>query len=278
MQLSRFAYQSSSSKRSALPRKPLLPTGSKARNEVKVSRPGVSTERKQVSTSSSWELELPKLLKCVCCSFQWTTKKTARQKKAHLEKCAKKHGIAQDTLQHLVCSASTSALQASLVPSTDVGRTQVHDENITLMNSIVPSEPSRQGKRKQAITTVKSLQETRQAILGKARTILSSSVQPRVEVQGVDQRSPCIEPDDTEPTRQFGESILARRNHFSAQAKETLPESMEVPAATQAFSKSALRGIGSTRNRMFEAYLEASSGTPNIDSGTVSICHLSTFT
>ena len=229
MQLSRFAYQSSSSqpnpvRRSAPP--PSIPNCARPKAQAEPTPRGPS------------DAQLSNLSKCVCCSLQWTTKKTVQQKKMHIEQCAKKQGIADDTLLALV-NKETNASTSSPVGN-NAG------ENATLMRDIVSAETSKKGRRKQVIGTVRSLPETRRSILGRAKDILG-----QIELSNVCDDRLGTTVDDNEPTQQFGKSTLACRNPSKSHSKMDI----EPPGATQPFSESALC---KRTSRMFDAYMEAS--------------------
>ena len=93
------------------------------------------------------------------------------------------------------------------------------------MDSVVPVKKS---KRQQVLPTVRSLPETRDGILGRARDILG----------------PSNGQADPQSTQQFGQSALACRNthHPKRPALLDVTKSAEGPPSTQPFGASSLRG------------------------------------
>ncbi|KAL4081633.1 hypothetical protein V8B97DRAFT_62498 [Scleroderma yunnanense] len=241
MRLSRFACQSSSSQPNSLHRRTSIPSSLFSRSNARVEPTQIS---KPVSRGPS-DAQLSKIIKCVCCDLQWTTKKTVRQKRVHIEQCTKKQGITHDTLLILINKeTSTPSIETALPKENDVS-TGVPGENATLMDAIIAAEGGKGSRRKQVIGTVKSLPETRMSIIRRAKDVLGDVGQSDVYGDHLGMN----------PTQQFGKSILAHRNTaFLSYTKETPPMS------TQAFGESALCAKRTT-SRMFDAYLAASSGS-----------------
>ncbi|KAF9247340.1 hypothetical protein BU15DRAFT_25470, partial [Melanogaster broomeanus] len=181
MQISRFAYQPPTSKHfssklaiSSQPDKP--------QNDVDVPRPsrpiGLAKPKK---AANKWipdefpDSQLTKLLKCIGCGLQWTSRKTAKQKRLHIEHCAKKNSLTEDTIGILIkreICVSTSSQGASSKDGGIPRGTHNEDATVTLMDSVVPSEPVKKARRQQFVPTVRSLPETREGILERARDIL----------------------------------------------------------------------------------------------------------
>lgn len=253
MQLSRFAYQRSSSQPNPIHHGASFPT-----TKPNCSRSKTQAEPNQVSNPRSGpsDAQLSNIFKCVCCGWQWTTKKTARQKKVHMEQCAKKKGIADDTLLFLVNKETSTPSLQTTSPSVENGA-EVPGENTTLMGDIVATEAGKKGRQKEVISTVRSLPETRTSILGRARDILS-----RTGMSNVCDDRLCTIVDVIQPTQQFGTSVLGRRNTGTlVYSKEEAPPIayVEPPGSTQPFSESTV--CGRRTSRMFDAYIEASSGS-----------------
>jgi len=262
MQLSRFAYQRSSSQPNPKHRDASFST-----TKPNCSRSKSQAEPTQVSKlrCGPSDAQLSNIFKCVCCGLQWTTKKTVRQKKVHMEQCAKKQGIAGDTLLLLVNKETSTPSLQTTSPSMENGA-QVPGENATLMCDIVATEAGKKSRQKQVISTVRSLPETRKSILGRAKDILGQTGTPNV----CDDRL-CTIVDDIQPTQQFGTSALARRNTGTlSYSKETPPIAYVEPGSTQPFSESTV--CRRRTSRMFDAYLEASSGSCQ-GQYTTTVCH-----
>ncbi|KAI6047440.1 hypothetical protein EDC04DRAFT_622333 [Pisolithus marmoratus] len=202
------------------------------------------------------DAEISALSKCVCCGLQWTTKKTVKQKRMHIETCSRKHAIFPGTLLSLINKeASESPLQADSSNECQPSPEAHSESPATLMGTIVSAEPGRRSRRKPVISTVKTLPETRKSIIGKARDLLGQSADP----QGEDINRLCTDSDEVKPTQQFGTSMLARRNDvLSRQEREIQTPVMEAPPSTQTFGESVLGGKRTT-NRMLDAYYNATS-------------------
>lgn len=114
------------------------------------------------------------------------------------------------------------------------------------MESVVPTGPAKKSKRQQVLPSVKSLPDTRDTILSRARDILGST-------NGLA---------DPESTQQFGDSALARRNiqHPKRPASHDVDTPMPEPLSTQPFGASALRGRITTAGQSVGGYERSSFG------------------
>ncbi|KAF8556999.1 hypothetical protein OG21DRAFT_1495092 [Imleria badia] len=224
LQLSRFTYK---------------PTHSSSRTPD----PGPSRPAALVSKDPPDHLpdsQLAQLSKCISCGLAWTSRKTAKQKRAHIVPCAKKHALTKDTIKVLVEKEITGSSQTQHASS------RIDPNETTLMDSVVPTGPVKKSKRQQVLPSVKSLPETRDNILNRARDILGST-------NGLT---------DPEPTQQFGQSALARRNtqHLNPKRPALLDVngSMAEPPSTQPFGPSALRGGTTTAEQSVAGYEQSS--------------------
>lgn len=111
------------------------------------------------------------------------------------------------------------------------------------MDSVVPTAPVKKSKRQQVLPTVRSLPETRDGILGRARDIIG----------------PTNGQADPQSTQQFGQSVLACRNTRYLQ-RPALPDvkSAEEPPSTQPFGASSLHGGITTAERSVDRREESS--------------------
>ncbi|KIJ70096.1 hypothetical protein HYDPIDRAFT_23239 [Hydnomerulius pinastri MD-312] len=273
MRISRFAYQPPTSKH---PKHPPKPSNSSQSNKPRsdVCEPGPSrpiddpkpkkSASKRVSDDFS-DSQLMKLLKCVGCELQWTSRKTAKQKRLHIEQCAKKNSLTEDTVRILIrkeIGISTSSQDAS--SSKDGGASRdTHNENaaVTLMDSVVPDERAKKSRRQQVVPTVRSLPETRESILGRARDVLGSSARFQADPHDAAAGPPSKSHLEVQPTQPFGRSLLACRNtgdppNILRSAPHSMDQAMEAPAPTQAFGVSALRARGPPTKRIVEAHTE----------------------
>ncbi|KAN0097467.1 hypothetical protein V8E55_001913 [Tylopilus felleus] len=202
LQLSHFAYKTTS------PRPP----------DPGPSRPATTLVRKDPPGHLP-DSQLAQLSKCIGCGLEWTSRKTANQKRTHIKQCAKKLALTEDTIKILVEKEIAILSPTQNTPSS-------HTET-TLLNSVVPVGPLKKSKRTQVLSTLKSLPETRDSILSRARNILG----------------PTITQEDSGATQQFGQSALARRatHHPKRPALLEVNGSMEEPSSTQPFGASSLR-------------------------------------
>ncbi|KAG2108096.1 hypothetical protein BD769DRAFT_1693386, partial [Suillus cothurnatus] len=89
--------------------------------------------------------QLASLISCVSCNLKWTSTKTASQKVIHIENCAKKKFLSDETVPMLVRKEKTV--------DNEVSRTK-------------------KSRRPQILGTVRSLPETRSSIMGRVRAVL----------------------------------------------------------------------------------------------------------
>lgn len=172
------------------------------------------------------DAQLESLTSCVSCNLKWTSTKTASQKVIHIQNCAKKKFLSDETIRMLLRKE---------IQSLDQKSTEEGQKSATFLETVV-NEVSRtkKGRRPQILGTVKSLPETRGSILGRARAVLDTSMQHKDSVvdaqvanltQGGRSGFPC--------TQAFGTSMLARRAY-------PYPRAQSGPVLTQAFGESAL--------------------------------------
>ena len=118
--------------------------------------------------------------KCVSCDIKWTTRKSSSQKIAHMKSCAKSRRLTEDTMATLVgrvfLETNTKGLnkggEQRISPPNETHRTLLED---TINTSRVPNKTRR---RQQLDGTVKSVVDTRQEILDRARALLRNDDDP----------------------------------------------------------------------------------------------------
>ncbi|KAI6003726.1 hypothetical protein EDD15DRAFT_2219752 [Pisolithus albus] len=202
------------------------------------------------------DAEVSTLSKCVCCGLRWTTKKTVKQKSVHMETCSRRLAISPDTLLSLINKeASVSPFHAKPSNERQMCSGVPSESSATLMGAIVSVDSGKRNRRKQVISTVRTLPETRESILDKAKDLLGQSVDP----QEANINHARTDLSDVKPTQRFGTSMLARRNAdyvLSRQEEEKKSPVIEGPPLTQAFGESAL-GKRRTTSRMLDAYYNA---------------------
>ncbi|KIJ20290.1 hypothetical protein PAXINDRAFT_96514 [Paxillus involutus ATCC 200175] len=261
MQISRFAYQPSMSKDcskpaiSCQPAKPPRNVGDPGPSRpIDFSKPKKAVHRR-VSDDVA-DSQLTKLLKCIGCGLQWTSRKTAKQKRLHIEQCAKKNFLTKDTVQILIKreTGQGSCSKDDGIPS-DSARNDNESATVTLMDSVVPSEPVRKARRQQVVPTVRSLPETREGILDRARDILGPSARIEVNAPQVGAGPPSKNGAEVQSTQPFRRSLLASRN---TDPPNLWRSDVVQVGVNQAFGAGALRGREGTAGRMVEGYTEGS--------------------
>ncbi|KAI0660922.1 hypothetical protein C8Q70DRAFT_932566 [Cubamyces menziesii] len=212
LQLARFAYMAPEPIRRTLSKTP-SPT---ERGSLPPEGQGAPKVKRVLSHRFAGEFadsDLSRLLKCISCDLAWTTRKTVPQKMKHIQTCSKKNGLTDDTVRVLLRKeidnlppVASSSKSAATAPQPSAPETLLED----VLKDAGKKKP---GRRPQVLQTVKSISETRETILDKARALLQSSGSNRA-----------------------GSTALTSHN--------SEPECEEAPPATQVFSRS---NIATTR-------------------------------
>ncbi|KAG1815548.1 uncharacterized protein BJ212DRAFT_226166 [Suillus subaureus] len=171
--------------------------------------------------------QLASLISCVSCNLKWTSTKTTSQKVIHIQSCAKRKFLSDETVRMLI--------RKEVQSSSDQKTTEEGQKSATFLETVVNEVArAKKSRRPQILGTVKSLPETRGSILGRARAVLDTSMQHGDSVvdaqvsnltQGGRSDVPC--------TQAFGTSMLARR-------ADSYPHAQSGPVLTQTFGESAL--------------------------------------
>ncbi|KAJ7684033.1 hypothetical protein B0H17DRAFT_23310 [Mycena rosella] len=221
------------------------------------------------------DAELKKLDKCVSCDIAWTARKSGAQKLVHIRSCAKKNGLTDDTLRILIRREIDNAPNDA-GPSKRKGKAPVDTPTTpTLLEDVVrEAAPKRKGKRKEPVDALKSVSETRETILGRARILLDSGPLSdehsfAVRTQAFTSTLPTAAP---EPTQAFGVSRLGQRQGSKVsvlgQQDSDSDAEPELPPATQAFAPSKLGarlGAGASRGWGYESESERESAASGSD-------------
>lgn len=191
--LNRFAFKSSSRSSSIAPSARSYSTAAKA-----LPKPSSKANKEIIEIN---EAALKKINKCPCCDLTWTVRKTAPQKLKHIRTCAKKNQITSDTIHHLVAKHVEAVASAASASKEGASSTPAAP-NTLLGEAMQEPEPAakKRGRRPAVAETVKSIADTREDILARARLLLGSG-------QGLKPPSTAASPLKTQP---FGESALAR--------------------------------------------------------------------
>lgn len=247
LNLSRFAFKASdfntqvdnpgrSSRSGSAVAAQMLPESSSA-PKAKLKRPNAHRFSNDFS-----DTQLASLTNCVSCSLEWTSKKTTSQKMIHIQNCASKKFLSDDTVRTLIRKEVGSSSDQNSREGTGQTSAEEGEKTTTFLETVV-NEVSRtkKGRRPHVLGTIKSLPETRGSIMGKARAVLDASVQHNdstvrsqvsKQTQGDTNEFPC--------TQAFGTSMLSRR-------ADSYPREQ---SQTQAFGKSALGHLQSTLGRV----------------------------
>ncbi|KAL1944203.1 hypothetical protein VTO73DRAFT_3388 [Trametes versicolor] len=161
------------------------------------------------------DAQLGRVLKCVSCDLAWTTRKTVAQKMKHIQTCAKKNGLSDDTVRTLLQKGLDSLPPVALMSKSATPAPAPEDAapETLLEDLLKDTHKKKPGRRPQVLQTVKSVADTRVTILDRARSLLQS--------EG--------------PSRASGSVPQGSRNM-------PVPAELEMPPATQLFSRSRVAG------------------------------------
>lgn len=131
-------------------------------------------------TSDFSDADLAKLMKCISCDVRWTARKSAAQKMLHIQSCAKKRVFTDETVRVLIRREIDNALVEDVAmkgKGEGKGKTASLGSEPVLPKTfyedvINDAAPRKKGKRLEVVETVKSVVETRDVILDRARTVL----------------------------------------------------------------------------------------------------------
>lgn len=205
------------------------------------------------------DADIGALRKCPCCDAVWTARKTAPQKLKHVRSCARKLGLADDTLAPLVraelrrvAALATAEAQAqAALPAADAPGT-------LLETAIDGGARKKSGRRPQVVETVRELHETRQDILDRARLLLGEGTTGGSMRRQIADDVPGPSSGSPPRTQPFSESRLAGIYRPTAFLNPTQPEiyvpddpaprdeaiagpsNIKSPPRTQPFGESAL--------------------------------------
>ncbi|KAH7914386.1 hypothetical protein BJ138DRAFT_1123537 [Hygrophoropsis aurantiaca] len=203
--------------------------------------------------------EVAKLMKCVGCDTRWTTRKSVAQKMLHLQACTKKHSLSDDTVRVLI--RKELAILGKMELEKKNANVEEGTQTTTFLDAVL-NPPKKLNKRLKALNTVRALSETRESILGKARSVLGNFAQPQIdsgEAQAFGKSAlagtsrltvdmPC--------TQAFGESFLKRR---ARTMDDGVAREEEPPPPTQCFGVSGFSRRAKTMGiGLFEAQMAPS--------------------
>lgn len=147
-------------------------------------------------------LDITNLRKCVCCDLAWTARKTDTQKMKHIQSCGKKNNWSADIIRVLITKELGNSAKSS--------HEEVQPPPTTLLAEVANEDPPRKKSRtkKPPLETIKSLADTRNDILARARFLLDNES----PVAGPSKPAADPKPIKVQQTPQaFGTSKLATR-------------------------------------------------------------------
>ncbi|THV08398.1 hypothetical protein K435DRAFT_832890 [Dendrothele bispora CBS 962.96] len=155
--------------------------------------------------------ELSRLLKCVCCDSQWTTRKGTKQKLSHIQSCAKKHRLRDDTVLALI----RKELKATLANDKGKGPAETPVETFfeEVMHDAAPKKRVR--RQGEVAATVRNLSDTRDDILAKAKSVVTQNDYELRALREQCGRNDVVQYGDSS-TPGFGQSKLAGRHGIKA--------------------------------------------------------------
>ncbi|KAG5650757.1 hypothetical protein H0H81_011148 [Sphagnurus paluster] len=202
--------------------------------------------------------QLDKLLKCVACQVNWTTRKSAPQKMIHVQACAKKHSLSDETVRILI-QKEINCYDNTVSKSKGKGNLNVStlpDPNTFFEEVVAQAAPRKRGRCAETNETVQTITRTRNLILDKARAVIGTSSTTisdgqefLVHTQAIGLPNP---EDGTLPpsTQPFGTSSLATKHCQATKNlfrpwepslhKEEIEHDSDILPATQALATSKL--------------------------------------
>ncbi|TBU49596.1 hypothetical protein BD309DRAFT_1026046 [Dichomitus squalens] len=167
------------------------------------------------------DFRLSRLLRCVSCDLAWTARKTVKEKMKHIQSCAKKNRLTDETVRVLLRAelAKLQPVASSSKRNSPVEPTVPSAPETLLAETVREQKKKRAGPRRQVEPTVKSVAETREEILNKARLLLQNApnrVPPasRVVQQIAQSAAAPFDPEPAmpPPTQAFARSSIAARH------------------------------------------------------------------
>ncbi|KZT19264.1 hypothetical protein NEOLEDRAFT_981480 [Neolentinus lepideus HHB14362 ss-1] len=157
----------------------LTPTMSRTTSEGS-SDPGTKQSRtKPVHrfVSDFTDAELAKVVKCISCDLKWTVRKTALQKMLHIQTCARKYRLTDETVKRLIRRELDSGSEEGLSGHNALATENRRPE--TYLEDVLGQEAQKKKSRRPGVQgTVKSVTDTRNAIMDRARLLLGPSGTP----------------------------------------------------------------------------------------------------
>lgn len=147
--------------------------------------------------------DVAKILRCVCCNVQWTTRKSGVQKMVHIQSCAKKHALDGETINLLI--------QKEISPEKPLVKKTL------LEDVLVDAAPKQKVKRrKKEEGSLKTVSTSRDSILARAQGVLSTSTDDCTYQNGSTFAGSTQSHSELPSTQAFGRSSLAQMQNFES--------------------------------------------------------------
>ena len=102
LKLGRFAYAAPHVPRRTASKTPSPSDADTGLPEAPVERRRTERAATHRFTTDFSDKELSRILKCIACDLAWTARKSVKQKMKHIQSCAKKRGLTDETVAHLI--------------------------------------------------------------------------------------------------------------------------------------------------------------------------------
>ncbi|KAG5716685.1 hypothetical protein E4T56_gene16238 [Termitomyces sp. T112] len=239
--LARFAYSGAITRKTSIVSTSLTRGASSASSIAETRPPPKRLAHRFVAHFS--DSDLGKVTTCVSCDIRWTARKTATQKMLHIQSCAKKKGLADETVRILLRKEIESCVAGTALDK-GKGKEKVVDPQTLLEEVLAETAPKRKGRRKEVGETVKTISQTRGLILERARAIIAPT-------------SSSKHNDDQDYSSVYTQFLGTSLSHSNLNVP---------PPATQAFGNSALAQARQTMRKLFDYDAENEdfhNGTPS---------------
>lgn len=225
------------------------------------------------AVASISDRDMARILRCVGCNLAWTTRKSAVQKMKHIESCARKAGLTDETVEVLLKQELEKTPLDPSAESKGKAKGQELNEPKTLLGEKIVDEGMKRKRRPPVEGTVRELADTRENILERARRLLHSTVGATAHAGTSGEHEHGFEDgeeeEDTRPplTQPFAESALAQRFRPARSLLSQAATQMRPPASfglddaqelldgspsTQPFGESALARRFGAKTREFD--------------------------
>ncbi|KAG6911228.1 hypothetical protein DXG01_003095 [Tephrocybe rancida] len=254
--LARFAYDAPSFNRPGLSRQPS--NVSSTAGSIKPPPAKRSTHRFADFFSDP---ELGRVMSCVSCDIRWTARKTASQKMLHIQACAKRKALTDETIRVLLRKEIDSYVEDA-APRKGKGKEKATIEPETFLEKVVTdAAPKKKGRRLKVQETVRSVSQTRHLILDRARAVIgSTSTSGHIGSGGPDFHTQTVGIHSADSaalssTQAFGHSALAQAQkttsklfNYDEKPADVEDSGSEAPTSNQTFAPSRLGRLPQPHN------------------------------